>query len=62
MTKWIVKGTIPEKHIVLVAGQLGNGKSWWMAQLAVDAAEGEKYMGEFDVQECKVIYMTKGIV
>jgi len=59
MTRWIVKGLIPENHIVLVAGQPGNGKSWWMAQLAIDAAEGEKHMGEFDIQQCNVIYIDE---
>lgn len=59
MTRWIVKGLIPENHIVLVAGQPGNGKSWWMAQLAIDAAEGEKHMGEFDIQQCNVIYVDE---
>ena len=59
MTNWIVKGLIPQGHIILIAGQPGNGKSWWMAQLAVDAAEGGKHMGELDVQECNVIYIDE---
>jgi archaellum biogenesis ATPase FlaH len=59
MTKWIVRGLIPEGHIVLVAGQPGNCKSWWMAQLATDAAQGEKHMGAYDVQKCNVIYIDE---
>ena len=59
MSKWIVEGLIPRGHIVLVAGQPGNGKSWWMAQLAVDAARGGKHMGEFDVEQCNVIYIDE---
>lgn len=59
MKRWLVRGLIPQGHIVLVAGQPGNGKSWWVAQLAVDAAEGGKHMCEFDVQECNVIYIDE---
>lgn len=59
MTNWIVNGLIPQGHIILVVGQPGNGKSWWMAQLAVDAADGGDHMGEFDVVQCSVIYIDE---
>ena len=59
MLKWIVDGLIPEGHVVLVAGQPGNGKSWWMAQLAVDAAKGVKHLESFDTEQCSVIYIDE---
>ena len=59
MLKWIVKGLIPQGHILMIAGQPENGKSWWMAQLAIDVAEGRKHLGEFGVQQSNVIYIDE---
>jgi archaellum biogenesis ATPase FlaH len=57
--KWIIDGLFPEGHLILVVGQPGNGKSWWMAQLAVDAAVGGQHICEFDIQQCSVIYIDE---
>lgn len=60
MTKWLVKGLIPEGHVVLVVGQPGNLKSWWIAQLAIDIADGNgKHLDRFEVEKTHVIYIDE---
>lgn len=57
--QWIVEGLIPFQHIVLIVGQPGNGKSWWVGQLAVDLASGTSHLGEFDTLKSYVIHIDE---
>jgi RecA-family ATPase len=59
MNKWLVHGVVPQNHLVLVAGPPGNGKTWWMNALAIDAAEGTTHLGKFKVEQCSVIYIDE---
>jgi RecA-family ATPase len=60
MSKWIVKGLIPQGHIIMVLGQPGNGKSWWVDQLAIDAADGEHlHLNAYAVEKSHVLLIDE---
>jgi archaellum biogenesis ATPase FlaH len=58
-TRWIIEGLIPEGQIILVLGQPGNYKSWWMGQLAVDVAGRYQHLNAFDAKPASVIYIDE---
>jgi len=44
--EWVLKGTIPLGHLVLVTAQAGIGKSFWLEALAVSVVHGRSFMGK----------------
>ncbi|MFC2000192.1 AAA family ATPase [Chloroflexota bacterium] len=58
MSEWLVKGFIESEQTLLLLGQPGNGKSWWINELAIDVASGTPHLG-WDVVPHSVILIDE---
>lgn len=59
-TNYIVKDLIPERMITLLTGKPGSYKSWIMASLAINAANGESLFEAYPSERCdKIIYIDE---
>ncbi len=54
---WAVRGIIPE-GLTLLCGKPKIGKSWLSLNLALSIAKGEKALGEIDVKQESVLYIS----
>ena len=57
--EWVVRGLIPEGHTILVAGEPGAGKSWFVEALALSVASGEPFLRVFPVLKSSVILIDE---
>lgn len=57
--EWIVPNIIAQKSIGFVVGLPETGKTWMMIDLAIKAAQGEKWLGKFETKKVKVLFIDQ---
>lgn len=57
--KWVVEGLVPKGGITCLAGKPKSYKSYLALNMALRLAKGEKYLGQFEVEKSKVLYISK---
>lgn len=57
--KWRVKSLIPQRGVVIFGGTSSSYKTWTAMHLALCCASGEKFLGHFDTEKCKVLYIDE---
>lgn len=55
--EWIVKGVIPQAELVVIYGESGSGKSFFITDLACSVARGEQWRGH-RVKQGNVVYVA----
>lgn len=53
--RWVVEGLVPAQGISVLGGDSGVGKSWLVYSLALCAAAGVDFLGQFPTQACPVL-------
>lgn len=54
---WAIEGLFPKEGITILSGAPGVGKSWLLADLAIDLATGASWLGEFSTRPSRVLYL-----
>lgn len=59
--RWLIEGFLPENGRALLVGHGGEGKSWIALEAARTVAEGQPFLGRFQVPEgpARVFYIDK---
>jgi hypothetical protein len=50
-TEWVVENILPPDSTAILSGPSGSGKTWLILDLALSIATGEKWLGQFEVQQ-----------
>lgn len=59
-TEFLIEGLIPEKMLTLLLGKPGSYKSWLLAEMALTAVDGGRFLGAYPCKKCdKVIYIDE---
>jgi len=58
-TEWCVERILPKEGAGILAGPAGYGKSWMLLDLAIEAARGGKWLGQFPTTATKVLYLDE---
>lgn len=56
---WNVGGLIPKGAVAILASPAGYGKSWMLLDLAIECARGGKWLGHFQTNLGKVLYIDE---
>lgn len=56
---WCVSPILPKQGIGIVAGWPGIGKSWLLLDLAIAVSTGQPWLGRFEVQKGRVMYVDE---
>lgn len=63
---WCISPLLPKEGIGIIAGAPGHGKSWMLLDIATDVSLGRPWLGKFEVQAGRVMYVdeesTKGLL
>ena len=54
----LIEGVLREGHKMIIAGPSKAGKSFALMELCVALAEGGKWLGKFQCEKCKVLYVN----
>ncbi len=56
---WCVSSILPKQGIGIIAGWPGIGKSWLLLDMAICVATGQPWLGKFEVQKGRVMYVDE---
>lgn len=56
---WVVEGLIPMEGMVAVSGDPGSYKTWLLLDMALAVAKGEKFLGQFETNQCGVMIVDE---
>lgn len=56
---WLVEPFIPHESVTILASPANHGKSWSLLELSIETARGGKWLGKFECDRGRVLYIDE---